>query len=332
MKKYSLSFLIIMVGLMFNAGCDDIFNYNYFLKALKITDVSSFDGLTDPSWDLIDDLTVSVGSFCMMGRCGNLGDQEKVSIKAQYSDTHVYMLFHWPDNEKSMNRMYQYNDEIWEEVDGNEDRLNVAWNIDESSSSFDMMGCMAACHYMMMNEPYMATNYSDDKLDLWHWKSQRTNPADYADDQFIQSEVDYSADEVTGRKSDDKTGGGYVSNWDSAMQRPVYAPADGNYVKRGLLKSEAVEITDFSIFKEGDLISREVLERPTGSRGDISAEAEWSDGYWKLLLSRSLKTGNSDDVNFDINKTYAFAISVHDNEHGIEHLFMSLTVSLGFDD
>jgi len=80
------------------------------------------------------------------------------------------------------------------------------------------------------------------------------------------------------------------------------------------------------------LISREVLERPTGSRGDISAEAEWSDGYWKLLLSRPLKTGNSDDVHFDINKTYAFAISVHDNEHGIEHLFMSLTVSLGFDD
>jgi hypothetical protein len=343
--KYLLPLLvfIITVGLLFNIGCDPgdygVNNFVY-LEASRIEDVSSFNGLTDSSWNLIDELTVYVTSFdqmcggmmgCGMMGQGTFGEQEKVSIKAQYSDTHVYMLFRWPDNEKSMNRMYQYNGENWGKTEGNEDRFNIAWDIGESSPNFYMMGCMASCHYMMTDEPYMATNYSDEKLDLWHWKSQRTDPAGYADDQFIQSEVDFSADEITGRKADDKTGGSYVSNWDSEMQRPLYAPSDGNYIKRGLLKTDAVEITDYSIFKEGDMIPREILERPTGSRGDISAEAEWSDGYWTLMLSRALETENSDDVGFDIDETYPFAVSVHDNGHGIEHLTMPHTAYLSFD-
>ena len=107
MKKIlSPLIFIITVGLLFNIGCDDGVNNFVSLEASRIEDVSSFNGLTDSSWDLINGLTVYVDdSFCMMGRCGNFGDQKKVSIKAQYSDTHVYMLFHWPDSDKSMNTL-----------------------------------------------------------------------------------------------------------------------------------------------------------------------------------------------------------------------------------
>jgi hypothetical protein len=48
------------------------------------------------------------------------------------------------------------------------------------------------------------------------------------------------------------------------------------------------------------------------------------------MLSRALETENPDDVGFDINETYPFAVSVHDNGHGIEHLTMMRTVYLSF--
>ena len=83
-----------------------------------------------------------------------------------------------------------------------------------------------------------------------------------------------------------------------------------------------MEITDYSKFKAGDRLPREVLEPLVGSRGDVSARAVWAGGMWTLEVKRALDTKNEDDVRFsDLSKEYAFAIAVHNDDGDENHSF-----------
>ena len=71
MKNFLLHLiLIVSAGLLLNTGCDiedpDVPDYGS-LKVAKIEDIASFNGLTDSSWNSIDELAVYVTSFNMMG-------------------------------------------------------------------------------------------------------------------------------------------------------------------------------------------------------------------------------------------------------------------------
>ena len=88
------------------------------------------------------------------------------------------------------------------------------------------------------------------------------------------------------------------------MQDPAKKPSAPGF----LLFEEAVKITDYSIFKPGDIIPFRLPKRPTGSRFDVKALSRYSNGEWTVLLYRKLNTGHSDDVAFNPMKNYSFAM------------------------
>ena len=120
-------------------------------------------------------------------------------------------------------------------------------------------------------------------------KWMETNPTDFADAMFItQSEID--GGECVGNAT---TG---VSDAEAALYWPKY-----------------------------DTLNAVICERihavPTGSRGDISIGAVWSNGTWKAEIKRQLNTTNADDINFtDLAIEYLFNVAEFDNSrHGYEH-------------
>lgn len=98
------------------------------------------------------------------------------------------------------------------------------------------------------------------------------------------------------------------------MQNPTREPLAPGF----LLAEEAVRITDYSIFKPGDLIPFRLPKKPSGSRFDVRALSLYADGGWTVMLRRKLDTGHDDDVVFNPRKRYSFAMAVFDDS-GADH-------------
>lgn len=53
---------------------------------------------------------------------------------------------------------------------------------------------------------------------------------------------------------------------------------------------------------------------------DVRFGANWNDGIWTVEISRRLKTGNSDDIQFVLDEEFFFGVAVFDNSrHGYQH-------------
>ena len=278
------------------------------LVAKKVKSAPKIDGKSESVWNSVKPEKIDLpGKFT-------------VTAKAVYTDSHLYFLFQWPDKDESLNRVYVLEKGAWHKKQGNEDRFNLLWSVNDGIVGFVEKGCQIACHKNKeTGEGEMYTNGPGERGDLWHWKSQRTDPLGYADDQYLANEVDRSGDEATGRRTDQKSGGGYGDNWDEAKKRPksTFATGKGGPV---LLKKDAQTVSDATSFPEGMVVPMEVLELPKGSRGDLAAKGVWSSGKWTLELARKLNTGHDDDIQFgDLAKAYHFGISVHNNAGGDTH-------------
>ena len=281
------------------------------IAAKKVTEAPAIDGKVDKIWDGVKATKVTASE-------GPQGDVE-ISLKVLYTDKDVYFLFQWPDKTQSLNRLYEFTGTEWKKLKGVEDQFNLMWDIANTMKEFPAKGCTAACH-KQDKKIWLSTNGPTERLDVWHWKAQRSNPVGYADDQWLGHELRKEGDEETARGNDAKTAGGYSDNWDKDAKRPKYMFKEG--VKPGpiLLKKDAVEIKDAK-FKAGDRLPREVLEKPVGSRGDIEAKGVWDKGRWTLELRRARDTGDKEnDIQFtDPNRPYYFGISVHDDADDENH-------------
>ena len=80
-----------------------------------------------------------------------------------------------------------------------------------------------------------------------------------------------------------------------------------------LLASHAVEITDYSVFKDGYTITYRMPKDFTESFADIKADSRYANGEWTVMLSRKLDTGNPDDTAFNPKRKYNFAMALFDN-------------------
>jgi hypothetical protein len=282
------------------------------IAAKKVTEAPVIDGKVDKTWDGVKAIKVTASE-------GPQGDVD-ISLKVLYTEKDVYFLFQWPDKTQSLNRLYELAGSEWRKVKGGEDRFNLMWDIANTMKDFPAKGCTAACHKQDKTVT-LRTNGPTERLDVWHWKAPRSNPAVYADDQWLGHEMHRDGDEEIARGNDAKTAGGYVDNWDKEAKRPKYAFKEG--VKPGptLLKKDAVEIKEGMKFKAGDRLPREVLEKPGGSRGDIEAKGAWDKGRWTLELRRTRDTGDREnDIQFtDPGRPYYFGISVHDDAGDEDH-------------
>ncbi len=325
------------------------------VTSVKVTAPPAVDGKIDEVWANAPATKITVAG-------GELKAPVEVSMKSVYTESDVYFLFQWPDATESYGFVYEYDGKEWKwspEM-GEEDRLNIMWNIDDSVANFNAIGCLALCHSYEKKtieevgvkqnlskelidavEPPMAMSTTSDaeKADLWHWKAQRTNPVGQVDDQLVQNKLSIAttdvagvktAEHITGRVSDKKQSGGYSDNWDKTKKMPKYTFKSGSGAI--LLMDNAIETPANAAFKAGDRVPLYVLSPFVGSRGDISAKGVWSNGMWTLEEKRALVTNNADDIQFkDLSRSYFFAISVHDNSGGPEHGFAAGAYELKFE-
>ncbi len=173
-------------------------------------------------------------------------------------------------------------------------------------------------------------------LDLWMWRSHRSNPIGYADDLWV---MDY--------RNSDQGKSPYTDNWDAENKRPKFM-YDSSKVGFSSLRWDDVinhKLTQKDLYylssefavpfdpnrewKEGDTIPRRLLRIPQGSRADITGSGTWQDGKWRVLMKRLLDTGHSDDKALRDRRRYTIAFAVHKNYTGSRWHHVSLPYKLG---
>jgi hypothetical protein len=193
---------------------------------------------------------------------GDVGAPVYVSAKAVYTESDIYFLFRWVDDDANQMKDALFytgpnprgcdpnlvDPANWSFVDPDnpsqvfdEDRLSVAFEIEptgDALGAFDTQGCQVACH-TDQNPAFGAPGYG--LLDVWTWLATRTNVVrDLYNDQenpdFPPRGVpgyleDYVADPVSGLAPDPGTPP-WRLNFEpgSAVPLWVYRPGDDPFV------------------------------------------------------------------------------------------------------
>lgn len=326
----------IVVG--FDAGPLDAQQKN-LLVSKKVAAAPALDGTLDDSWKSAPALTAKA-----VGGKNLPGGSTEVTLRSVYTAERVYFFVQYKDETNSVRRgpWVKQADGSWLKLkdpndkggDDNlyyEDKLGVIWNI--SSPPFEQRGCMSACH-TGEGKPYgnKYTQTAGERLDMWHWKGVRTGTIGQIDDQYVDhTPYDKDKEPTAGRKSDPKTGGGYVDNVSDDKKGPKFAlkgnkPAPPYWIVEG-----EKEAFDGSKYKAGDEVPSIIVAPFIGDRGDIPAKDVWKDGVRTIVFTRKLVTGSEYDVQFnDPKKEYAFGVAVFDNAQ-VRHAYVPGVLKLKFD-
>jgi len=178
-------------------------------------------------------------------------------------------------------------------------------------------------------------------LDLWQWRSSRSNPIGLGDDGLVAEE----------RGGDEGTGP-YRTNFDSETGQPLFmfnpdvagyralsidavTGGDVGFNDTYYLSDEtAVAFDPNADWQNGDTVPRRMLRQTSGSRGDVAMPqaARWNDGFWDVTLVRDMDTGNElDDKIFRDGGNYDLAFAVFRNASTMRWHYVSLPVSLGLE-
>src|SRR5713101_1361271 len=272
------------------------------------------------------------------------GGSTEVTLRSVYAGDTVYFLMQYKDPTQSFQRSpwVKQGDGSWKQLndpadkggDNNlyyEDKMAMIWNI--SSPAFEARGCMAACHTgegKPFGNKYLPN--AGERADIWHWKGIRTGTIGQIDDQYLDA-TRYDKDKApeAGRKSDPKTGGGYVDNVSDDKKGPKFA-LKGNVPAPPYWITDAnKEAFDDSKYKAGDEVPGIIVAPFTGDRGDIAARVSWKNGVRTIVFWRKLVTGSEYDVQFsDMKKEYAFGVAVFDNAQ-VRHAFTPGVLKLTFE-
>jgi hypothetical protein len=306
-----LTFLLALAGSNLIFAAEEV-------VSMPVEQSPTIDGKVDAVWDTAKELVVPVAGGANAGKA-------TVHLKSVHTTDSIYFLVQWDDPIESLQRSpwQKQADGTWKKLvspDSNgdenkyyEDKLAFLWNIDDSIAGFNEAGCLVTCH-LGEGKPFgnKYTNKDGEKGDIWHWKSVRTGPVGQIDDQYLDStRYDKDKSPEAGRKSDPKTGGGYVNNDNNDKTGPAFTAANqpGTY---WIFDSEKQPFTD--TYKAGDEIAGIIVAPFVGDRGDISCKSVYANGAWTLEMGRKRNTGSAFDVQFtDTAKTYYFGVSAFDN-------------------
>lgn len=244
------------------------------LVAVKTARPPALDGRADDAvWRQAKAMTVVAKGVMPK----TLGTAAQVSLRAAYTDTHLYLLAIWDDatQDDKSHRTWKWDAEkkAYAEDTDREDMFGVAF---EHTGEFtaDMLSPVEAV------------------WDIWHWKAVRTNPQGYAMDKTHR----YSKSQPAGRSNKHPAKDG-SDIW-------IARPEDGGDTVE---KSQPAP----SEFK-GDRVPRYLPGTPSGSAADVQAKGAWASGKWTVEFARKLDTGQADDTPFDPARTRRMAVSVHD--------------------
>jgi hypothetical protein len=304
--------LAFVVTIMFAAQNVTAQSDGITLTTSNTTDTITIDGeKLESAWDDAEALVIPSID----------GSGIDVVLKALTDDTHVYIFAAWNDSTMDNTRKgWAYNGTHWENVGGNEDRIEFAWSL----------GADIVCGHNPGTADAML-------FDIWHWKASRTAVSGWADDKYWDG---------AGRQADSKTAGGYSDNSvvAQAENSSVITAALGNSTTvaafsdadRPFWDNSGAEITWVSGVNStavGDLIYGYKTVLPTGSRGDVVAESVHNGTAWNVEFKRALDTGNADeDIAFSAGSSTSFYLAVHNNSGDANHFkaggFSSTTFQL----
>ena len=323
------------------------------LTSIRTTAAITLDAKAEAAWDKAKAMEVTVDQTPYKPSNGYKGMKEtKVSIKSIYDREYIYFLIQYRDPTKSIERFpwVKQKNGSWKQLSNKdstghdntyyEDKLGVYWNI--NTRGFAKKGCDISCHVSedgkVDGRPDKSagrkfTRRSGETIDMWHWKSVRSNPVGMFDDQFVDHTRDPKQNKNWGRKGDHKLGGGYKNNSNKAKTAPEFVNKPGSEKNKYWLMLES-KAKFVDTFKPGSVVPGIILSPFKGSRGDIQARGMWADGTWTIEVKRKLVTTGEkaeiQDVQFkDLGKAYYFGVSVFDNSQ-INHLFHSGSLELRF--
>ncbi len=309
------------------------------LISKKVSAGPTLDGMMKDVWKGAPPLTVKV-----VGGKNLPGGSTEVTLRSVYTADMVYFLMQYKDETQSFRRSpwQKQADGSWKKLtdpsdkggDNNlyyEDKMAVIWNI--SSPAFEQRGCLSACH-TGEGKPFgnKYTANAGERLDIWHWKSVRTGSVGQIDDQYVDNtRYDKEKAPEAGRKSDPKTGGGYVDNVSDDKKGPKFALKGNKPAPPYWILDAEKEPFDDGKYKAGDEVPSIIVAPFTGDRADIAAKAVWKDGVWSIEFARKLVTGSEFDVQFnDLKKQYAFGVAVFDNAQ-VRHGYSPGVLKLAFE-
>lgn len=310
------------------------------LVAKRIAGEPALDGSLDAAWQAAPVATVKV-----VGGRNLPGGATEVAMRALYTKDTVYFMYQYKDATRSFQRSpwVKQADGSWAKLkdaddkggDNNkyyEDKFAVLWNI--SSPAFEQRGCGAACH-TGEGKPYgnKYTATAGERLDMWHVKSVRGGASiGQTDDQYVDhTRYDKEKNPNAGRKTEPKTGGGYVDNYTDDKKAPKFAIKGNKPAPPYWILDAEKEPLDDSKYKAGDEVPGIIVAPFTGDRGDLPTVMVWQDGMWTIVIKRKLVTGSEFDVQFDdLKKPYAFGVAVFDNAQ-VRHAFHGGVLTLMFE-
>ena len=231
-----------------------------------------------------------------------------------------------------------------------EDKFAFLWAATEVAG-FASNTCYATCHQgLTVTDPSQKsarhyTNNEGELVDMWHWKRVRSSyPPTTIDDQQMVYREDTGTADVNGRKGDEGSAGYHNNKQSLALDGtgeevavPLYIIpeatgyayitkdeiADGTAKLITAVTSEGVLSYDGGTIDPADggyengvgnkRFPSVWVENFTGSRADISCEAEYTGTGWIVEFSRNLDTGNADDVKFDTTKDFPFGLAIFNN-------------------
>ncbi|MHC4932921.1 MAG: ethylbenzene dehydrogenase-related protein, partial [Planctomycetota bacterium] len=113
------------------------------------------------------------------------------TVQAAYLDEFIYFRITWSDptgTQNNLRKQWTFDGSSWAQNGENEDRLYLMFEIDDArgtasagtmsgtTTSFQALGCTISCH----GDGVMRLDRG--RVDIWHWKATRTDPAGYLDD------------------------------------------------------------------------------------------------------------------------------------------------------
>jgi hypothetical protein len=329
--------LLIVIGVFVLAGLSKGQRNTLIVK--KVATGAVLDGVAEALWDQAQPLTFKV----VAGQ--NLpGRSTEVTLRALRTADMAHFLLQYKVPTESVRRSpwQRQADGSWKKLidpddkggDNNvsyEDKFVILWNI--NSLSFDKKGCASACH-VGEGKPYGNKYTKEDgaRLDLWHWKGVRTGTVGQIDDQYVDS-TNYDKDKFpeAGRKSDPKTGGGYVDNVSDDKKGPKFALKGNTPAPPYWILDSEKELLDNSKYNAADEVPGIIVAPFAGDRGDFAAKYTYKDDLRTVEFSRKLVTGSEFDVQFsDMKEEYSFGVAVFDNAQ-VRHALTADVLKMKFE-
>jgi Ethylbenzene dehydrogenase/Prokaryotic cytochrome b561 len=315
------------------------------LTFVKTTAAPLLDGDgSDEAWKLAPEVVVHTA------RGFNLSDGEvAVHIRALHDGSKAYLLFRWPDATRSQKHIpLQKTESGWKLVHTNYYNNDENEYYEDKFAVMLALSPVAGGNTVRLGPKPFADKpgpsnglglhaSTDGSLaDVWHWKSVRSGAIQQFDDNHFGALMDAKPGRYTGGYAQDpKTGGGFEQIFekipDTAFVKVKFLPRnlaaqqakmgpfnpDVNVSETGSFAMARADVMPYSAKADaaipvGTVIPSIVYDTPfTGDRGDVSAHAQWKDGWWTLEASRVLDTGSKFDQPIG-NDTYMW-VSVFDH-------------------